>query len=59
LKVHIQAGLNVGLTKSEIEEIIIQMSVYAGFPAALNGMQAAKEVYSSSDASEFDQDEPN
>ncbi len=50
---------HVGLTKSEIEEIIIQMSVYAGFPAALNGMQAAKEVYSSSDASEFDQDEPN
>lgn len=59
LKVHIQAGLNVGLMKSEIEEIIIQMSVYAGFPAALNGMQAAKEAYSSSDASEFDQDEPN
>lgn len=46
LKVHIQAGLNVGLTKREIEEIIIQMSVYAGFPAALNGMQAAKEVFS-------------
>ena len=46
LKVHIQAGLNVGLTKTEIEEIIIQMSVYAGFPAALNAMQAAKEVFS-------------
>jgi len=45
LKVHIQAGLNVGLTKREIEEIIIQMSVYAGFPAALNGMQIAKEVF--------------
>ncbi|WP_300057499.1 carboxymuconolactone decarboxylase family protein [uncultured Roseobacter sp.] len=45
LKVHIQAGLNVGLTKSEVEEIIIQMSVYAGFPAALNGMQVAKEVF--------------
>lgn len=44
LKVHIQAGLNVDLTKSEIEEIIIRMSVYAGFPAALSGMQAAKEV---------------
>ena len=45
LKVHIQAGLNVGLSKTEIEEIIIQMSVYAGFPAALNGIQAAKEVF--------------
>jgi len=46
LKVHVQAGLNVGLSKREIEEIIIQMSVYAGFPAALNGMQAAKEIFS-------------
>ena len=45
LKVHIQAGLNVGLTQDEIEEIIIQMSVYAGFPAALNGMQVAKDVF--------------
>lgn len=45
LKVHVQAGLNVGVTKTEIEEIIIQMSVYAGFPAALNAMQAAKEVF--------------
>ena len=45
LKVHIQAGLNVGVTKTEIEEIIIQMSVYAGFPAALNAMQVAREVF--------------
>ncbi|MGI0119574.1 carboxymuconolactone decarboxylase family protein [Zooshikella sp. RANM57] len=45
LKVHIQAGLNVGLTKEEIVEIIIQMSVYAGFPAALNGINVAKEVF--------------
>ena len=45
LKVHIQAGLNVGLTEEEIKEVIIQMSVYAGFPSALNGMQTAKEVF--------------
>lgn len=45
LKVHIQAGLNVGLTKKEIVEIIMQMSVYSGFPSALNGLFAAKEVF--------------
>jgi 4-carboxymuconolactone decarboxylase len=45
LKVHIEAGLNVGLTREEIVEIFIQMAVYAGFPAALNGLFAAKEVY--------------
>ena len=44
LKVHIEAGLNVGLTREEITEILMQMAVYAGFPAALNGLFAAKEV---------------
>jgi len=47
LKVHIQAGLNVGLTQEEIVEVIMQMSVYSGFPTALNGIQAAKEVFQS------------
>ena len=45
LKVHIRAGLNVGLTQDEIIEILIQMAVYAGFPAALNGLFAAKTVF--------------
>ena len=45
LKVHIEAGLNVGLTTDEITEILMQMAVYAGFPAALNGLFAAKEVF--------------
>jgi len=45
LKVHIEAGLNVGLTREEVVEIIMQMAVYAGFPAALNGLFAAKEVF--------------
>jgi len=45
LKVHINGALNVGCTKQEVVEIIMQMAVYAGFPAALNGLFAAKEVF--------------
>ena len=45
LKVHIAAGLNVGLTQEEITEVIMQMAVYAGFPTALNGLFAAKAVF--------------
>ncbi|MBR0817527.1 carboxymuconolactone decarboxylase family protein [Bradyrhizobium liaoningense] len=45
LKVHIEAGLNVGLSRDEIVETLMQMAVYAGFPAALNGLFAAKEVF--------------
>ncbi|GGY72071.1 4-carboxymuconolactone decarboxylase [Cellvibrio zantedeschiae] len=44
LKVHLQAALNVGCTEDELKEVILQMAVYAGFPAALNGMLAFKEV---------------
>ena len=46
LKVHINAALNVGVTPEEISEIMILMSVYAGFPSALNGTFALKEVLS-------------
>ena len=49
LKVHIHGALNVGCTRTEIVEIVIQMAVYAGFPAALNGMFAAKEVFAERD----------
>jgi 4-carboxymuconolactone decarboxylase len=50
LKVHIHGALNVGCTREEVVEVIIQMAVYAGFPAALNGIFAAKEVFAEQDA---------
>jgi 4-carboxymuconolactone decarboxylase len=45
LKVHIHGALNVGCSRQEVIEVIMQMAIYAGFPAALNGLFAAKEVY--------------
>ena len=45
LKAHVHNSLNVGCTKEEIVEAIMQMVIYAGFPAALNGLFAAKEVF--------------
>ena len=50
LRVHIHGALNVGCRRTEIVEVIIQMAVYAGFPAALNGMFAAKDVFAERDA---------
>ncbi|WP_396328438.1 carboxymuconolactone decarboxylase family protein [Burkholderia anthina] len=49
LKVHIEAALNVGCTRDEIVEVFMQMAVYAGFPAALNALFAAHEVFSRRD----------
>lgn len=45
LNVHINGALNVGCKPDEIIEVILQMTVYAGFPAALNGMFVAKDVF--------------
>lgn len=44
LKVHLHGALNVGCSSAELTELMIQLSVYAGFPAALNGTFALKEV---------------
>jgi 4-carboxymuconolactone decarboxylase len=49
LKVHIHGALNVACTREEVIEVIMQMAVYAGFPAALNGLFAAKEVFAERD----------
>nr|WP_243493221.1 carboxymuconolactone decarboxylase family protein [Massilia violaceinigra] len=45
LKVHIDGALNVGCKPGEILQVINQMAVYAGFPAALNGIAAARDVF--------------
>lgn len=45
LRVHLHGLLNVGGTREEAVETIIQMAGYAGFPAALNGLAAAREVF--------------
>jgi len=49
LKVHIHGALNVGCTRQEVVEVLMQMAVYAGFPAALNGLFSAKEVFKERD----------
>jgi len=44
LKVHINGALNTGSTINEVKEVILQMSVYSGFPSSINGMNALKDV---------------
>ena len=51
LKVHIKGALNCGCTREEIVEVLMQVLVYAGFPAALTGLRLAKEVFAELDVS--------
>ncbi len=44
LRVHIGGALNVGVTPTEIEELIIQTVPYAGFPTAIHALKALHEM---------------
>jgi hypothetical protein len=48
-RVHVRGGLNLGLSRQQIVEIIMQMAFYAGQPAAHAGFRAAKEVFDAID----------
>ncbi|WP_043180788.1 carboxymuconolactone decarboxylase family protein [Streptomyces sp. NRRL F-5123] len=50
LRVHLRAFLNVGGTREEIVALLTQLAGYAGFPAALNGVAAAREIFAEQDA---------
>jgi 4-carboxymuconolactone decarboxylase len=50
LRSHIHGALNVGCRRPEILEVIIQLAVYAGFPAALNAAVTARAVFAERDA---------
>ena len=45
LKLHIQAALRAGVTPKEVLALIYHLVIYVGFPAALNALGTAKEVF--------------
>lgn len=45
LEFHIRAALNTGVTRDEIVEIALQVAAYAGVPAAINAIGAAKSAF--------------
>ena len=45
LKAHVNGALNAGAKPEEVVEVVLQMAVYAGFPAALNGINVVKDVF--------------
>ncbi|MBQ0748281.1 MAG: carboxymuconolactone decarboxylase family protein [Marinobacter sp.] len=45
LEFHMRAALNTGASHDEIVEIVLQVAVYAGIPAAMNAITAAKSAF--------------
>lgn len=50
LAFHVPAGLNHGLTRVEIEEIMVQLTIYAGVPRAIEGTRAMQAAYAKIDS---------
>jgi alkylhydroperoxidase/carboxymuconolactone decarboxylase family protein YurZ len=48
LKNHLRAARAAGATREQIVHVLEQMAIYAGFPAALNGVAVAREVFAES-----------
>ena len=49
LKLHVARGLENGLSRSEISEVIMHMAIYGGFPVAVEGMHIARDVFDEQD----------
>jgi 4-carboxymuconolactone decarboxylase len=49
LAMHIRATRNTGVTREEVKEVLLQVAVYAGIPAANAAVAVAKRVYEEMD----------
>ena len=45
LKLHIKGALNNGLTKEQIKDVFLQVTVYCGAPAGIDSMKISREVF--------------
>jgi 4-carboxymuconolactone decarboxylase len=44
LKMHIRGALTNGVTREEIREVLLQVAIYCGVPAAVDAFRTAREV---------------
>ncbi|UOQ94890.1 4-carboxymuconolactone decarboxylase [Halobacillus shinanisalinarum] len=49
IKLHLRGALNNGVSKEEIQEVLLQTAIYCGVPAAIDSFKIAREVFEESD----------
>ncbi|HZR40187.1 MAG TPA: carboxymuconolactone decarboxylase family protein [Ktedonobacteraceae bacterium] len=54
LKLHVRGALNNGCTKEEIQEVLLQVAVYCGIPAGVDGFRNAAEAIREYEANQGD-----
>jgi len=45
IKLHVRGAINNGLTKEDIKEVFLQVAIYCGVPAGVDGFRVAREVF--------------
>jgi len=50
LKVHLRGALNAGISREKINEIMIHLAHYGGWPVGVNGLRIAKELFEEIDS---------
>ena len=50
LRLHLRAALRNGVSREQIKEVLLQMAVYCGLPAANSAFHLAAEVFAEADA---------
>jgi 4-carboxymuconolactone decarboxylase len=50
VRLHVRGAINNGVTKAEIQEVLLQTCIYCGVPAALESFRIASEVIKEMDA---------
>jgi len=48
-RMHVKAAISIGVSKEEIQELLLQAAVYCGLPAANSAFHAAEEIFDSLD----------
>jgi 4-carboxymuconolactone decarboxylase len=49
LRVHVESAASAGITKAEVIEVLMQIALYAGFPAALNALADCHDLLTDDD----------
>ena len=50
VKIYLRSAPNIGVTREDVREVLMQTAIYCGVPAALDSFRAAQDVFREQDA---------
>jgi len=50
VKIYLRAAPNIGVTKADVREVLMQTAIYCGIPAALDSFRIAEQIFKEMEA---------